>query len=220
MRPHPARVRSGRRAARRLLLVGFAACAVLSLVPVDWMRERLRVGCALEGRDWLCGPTTDYVGSAIGIVVLAAAAMVWAWLVLRATADAPRLRAGQLAVVGVLAVAPAVLQCAALLLDATLHPSGGEGLEADRIAMWVERGMLPMLVVAGAGALGFVGLRARASGVAPKVAAIQLGGSMGLLLAAAVMSSLGTLPTGVAAAAAIGAGWLVARAQGRDPKIP
>ncbi|WP_404311907.1 hypothetical protein LG314_11270 [Agrococcus terreus] len=211
-----ARAGSARRAAARLLLVGLAAAALTSAAPTAWLRERLRAGCELAGGDWRCDTGPFDVGAAIAVVVLVGIALGWAWLVLRATADAPRQRADQLAAIGVIAVLPGLAWSAWLLVDALLSGTAGAALEVDRAAMWVERAMVPTLVLAGAGALALVGLRTRAAGSQPKVAAIQLSASLVLLLGASLTTLFGLLPTSLAAAAAIVAAWRVARAQGRD----
>ncbi|WAC66616.1 hypothetical protein OVA14_02220 [Agrococcus sp. SL85] len=148
--------------------------------------------------------------------MLVALALGWSWLVLRATADRPRQRAEQLAVIGAIAVLPGVLQSAWLLVDAALSGTAGAGLEADRVAMWVERAMVPAIVLAGAGVLAVVGLRTRAAGSQPKVALIQLVAALVLLAGASLTTLFGLLPAALAAAAMIAAAWRVARAQGRD----
>lgn len=210
-----ARAGSARRDASRLLIAGLVAAAATSLVPGIFQRERLRAGCELSGREWVCGTGPDIAG-AIALVVLVALAIGWSWLVLRATADRPRQRAEQLAVVGAIAVLPGVLQSAGLLVDAALSGTAGAGLEADRVAMWVERAMVPAIVLAGAGVLAVVGLRTRAAGSQPKVALIQLVAALVLLAGASLTTLFGLLPAALAAAAMIAAAWRVARAQGRD----
>jgi hypothetical protein len=49
---------------------------------------------------------------------------------------------------------------------------------------------------------------------------LQLVAALVLLAGAILATLLGLLPTAIVAGAAIGAGWLVARAQGRDRRIP
>lgn len=211
-----ARTRAARATALWTLVIGFVASVLVGLSPASYLQARLRFGCAFVGEDWVCDDQAALLWPAIGIVALGALALGWAALIVRATWDAPRERAGQLAAIGIIAVAPTIVLFALLFVDALVHDAGGVSYEASRVAMWAERAMVPALSTALAGALAFVGLRVRAIGAFPRLATLQLAGAMLLLLGAAAMSSLGTLPSGIVAASAIAAGWTVAAATGPD----
>lgn len=205
-----ARRRAARAAALWTLVIGFGASVLVGLSPASFLQERLRFGCEYAGRDWFCQDFTVLIWPAIGIVVLGGLALGWVALIVRATWEAPEERAGQIAAIAVLAVAPTLIVFGLLLIDAVRHDASGVPLDASRVAMWVERAMLPALVTLVAGGVAFGGLRMRALGQARRVAGVQIVFALVLLLAAAAMSSLGTLPSGVVAAAAIGAGWYIA----------
>lgn len=209
---HGARRRAARAAAAWTLVIGFAASVLVGLSPASWLQARLRFGCEHDGTDWSCDDQLVLLWPAIGIVVLGALALGWVWLIVRATWEAPGERAGQIAAIAVLAVAPALVLCLLLLVDAVRHDAAGVTAEASRVAMWVERAMLPALVTLVAGGLAFGGLRMRALGQSGRVAGLQTVAALVLLLAAAAISSLGTLPSSIVAAAAIGAGWYIASA--------
>ncbi len=204
------RERAARAAALWLLVIGFVASSLVSLAPASWLQERLRFGCVLAGDDWVCDDQAVLLWPAIGGIVLAALALGAVALLVRATWDRARLRAEWLSFAALIGVLPSLLLCALLLLDAAAHDASGVAIDDSRVAMWVERAMLAALASAVAGVVAASGLRMRARGRAPRIAFIHLPAALLLLLLSAAMSSLGTLPSGVVAAAAIGAGWYVA----------
>ncbi|WP_306233082.1 hypothetical protein [Agrococcus beijingensis] len=212
---HGARRRAARAAALWTLVIGFGASVLVGLSPASWLQQRLRFGCELAGRDWFCDDQAVLVWPAVGIIVLGGLALGWSWLIVRATWEAPEERAGQIATFAVLAVAPTLIICGLLLVDAARHDASGVTIEASRIAMWVERAMLPALLTAVSGGLAFGALRMRALGQVRRVAAVQLVFALVLLFVAAAISSLGTLPSNIIAAAAIGAGWYIASASAK-----
>lgn len=204
------RERAARAAALWLLVIGFVASSMLSLAPASWLQERLRFGCRLEGDDWLCDDQAVLLLPAIGGVVLAALALGAVALLVRATWDRARLRAEWLSFAALIGVLPTLVLCALLLVDASVHDASGVQIDDSRVAMWAERAMLSALATAVAGVVAASGLRMRARGRAPRIAFIHLPAALLLLLLSAAMSSLGTLPSGVVAAAAIGAAWYIA----------
>lgn len=204
------RERAARAAALWLLVIGFVASSVLALAPASWLQQRLRFGCELVADDWVCDDQAVVLWPAIGGVVLAALSLGAVALLIRATWDRARLRAEWLAYTAVIGVLPSLLLCGLLLVDAAVHDASGVAVDDSRVAMWAERAMLSALASAVAGAVAASGLRMRARGRAPRIAFIHLPAAMLLLLLSAAMSSLGTLPSGVVAAAAIGAGWYIA----------
>ena len=204
------RERSARAAALWLLVIGFVASSMLSLAPASWLQQRLRFGCELSAGDWVCDDQAALLWAAVGGIVLGALALGGVALLVRATWDRARLRAEWLSFAAVIGVLPTLVLCGLLLWDAAAHDASGVPLDDSRVAMWAERAMLAALATAAAGAVAASGLRMRARGRAPRVAFIHLPAALLLLLLSAAMSSLGTLPSGVVAAAAIGAGWYVA----------
>jgi hypothetical protein len=205
-----ARERSARAAALWTLVIGFVASSLVSLAPASWLQERLRFGCELAGTDWICDDQAVLVWPAVGSVVVSGLALGGVALLIRATWDRARLRAEWLGLIALVGVLPTLLLCALLLVDAIAHDAAGVALDASRVAMWAERAMLSALATAVAGAVAASGLRMRARGQAPRIAFVHLPAALLLLLLSAAMSSLGTLPTGIVAAAAIGAGWYIA----------
>lgn len=204
------RERAARAAALWLLVIGFVASSLLSLAPASWLQQRLRFGCELTGDDWVCDDQAALLWPAVGGILLAALALGTVALLIRATWDRARLRAEWLSFAALIGVLPTLVLCALLLWDAAAHDASGVPIDDSRVAMWAERAMLSALASAVAGVVAASGLRMRARGRAPRVAFIHLPAALLLLLLSAAMSSLGTLPSGVVAAAAIGAGWYVA----------
>lgn len=204
------RERSARAAALWLLVIGFVASSVLSLAPASWLQQRLRFGCELVGDDWVCDDQAALLWPAIGGIVLAALALGAVALLIRATWDRARLRAEWLSFAALIGVLPTLVLCGLLLWDAAANDASGVAVGDSRVAMWAERAMLAALASAVAGVVAASGLRMRARGRAPRIAFIHLPAALLLLLLSAAMSSLGTLPSGVVAAAAIGAGWYIA----------
>ena len=94
------------------------------------------------------------------------------------------------------------------------HADGSPGVAHDdsRVAMWVERAMLPTIAIGAAGLLAGSGLRMRARGRPSRVAFVTLLLAFAMLFGAAATTALGLLPTGIVAAAAIGAAWYLAAA--------
>jgi hypothetical protein len=204
------RERSARAAALWLLVIGFVASSVLSLAPASWLQQRLRFGCELVGGEWVCDDQAALLWPAVGGIVLAALALGGVALLIGATWDRARLRAEWLAYTAIIGVLPTIVLCGLLLWDAAAHDATGVVVDDSRVAMWAERAMLAALTSAVAGMLAASGLRMRARGRAPRIAFVHLPAALLLLLLSAAMSGLGTLPSGVVAAAAIGAGWYIA----------
>ncbi|MCR8670255.1 hypothetical protein [Agrococcus sp. HG114] len=210
MTPQPSRERSARAAALWTLVLGFAASVLVGLSPTSWLQGRLRYGCALEGESWSCDGNAALLAAGVSSLVLSALALGAVALIVRATWDRARLRAERFGWIALIAVLPTLVLCALLLVDAVVRDPAGVPIDDSRVAMWVERAMLPALATAVAGVLAGSGLRMRARGRPRRVAFVTLALALALLLLSAAMSSLGTLPTGIAAAAAIGAGWYLA----------
>lgn len=204
------RERSARAAALWLLVIGFVASSLLSLAPTSWLQQRLRFGCELSAGDWSCDDQAVLLWPALGGIVLAALALGAVALLVRATWDRARLRAEWLSFTALIGVLPSLLLCGLLLVDAVAHDAAGVAIDDSRVAMWAERAMLSALATAVAGVIAASGLRMRARGRSPRVAFIHLPAALLLLLLSAAMSSLGTLPSGIVAATAIGAGWYIA----------
>ncbi|MGM1028697.1 MAG: hypothetical protein ACQEWM_02355 [Actinomycetota bacterium] len=219
------RERSARAAALWLLVIGFVASSLLALAPASWLQQRLRFGCELTADEWVCDEQAALLWPAVGGIVLGALALGGVALLVRATWDRARLRAEWLSFAAVLGVLPTLVLSLLLLWDAAAHDAAGVAMDDSRVAMWAERAMLSVLVSAVAGAVAASGLRMRARGRAPRIAFIHLPAALLLLLLSAAMSGLGTLPSGVVAAAAIGAGWYIAagawpmRRQDRDGDV-
>ena len=210
MTVQPSRERHARAAALWILVIGFVASLLVGLSPASWLQARLRFGCELAGGDWVCDGQAALLGAGISSAGLSALALGAVALIVRATWDRARLRAERFGIVALIAVLPTLLLCALLLVDAIARDPAGAAIVDSRVAMWIERAMLPALVTAVAGVLAGSGLRMRARGRPRRVAFVSLLTAFLLLLLAAAISSLGTLPTGIAAAAAIGAGWYLA----------
>lgn len=212
MSPRQGRERTARTGALWLLAIGFVLSTALSLAPVSWLQQRLRFGCEFGDEGWVCGELSTLLLPIVASIVLSALALGGVALMVRAIWDRVRLRAERLGIVAALAVLPTLLLGGLLLVDAIAHDAAGVVFEASRVAMFVERGMHGMFATAAAGVLAATGLRMRARGRNRRVAFLYLLTAYVLLLLAAGMSSLGTLPTGVVATAAIGAGWWIAAA--------
>ncbi|MGY3128024.1 putative membrane protein [Agrococcus sp. UYP33] len=210
MGPGQSRERSARAAALWLLVIGFIASAMVSLAPASFLQARLRFGCRLSGVDWVCDDQAALLWPAIGGTVLGALALGGVALLIRATWDRARLRAEWLGSIALIGVLPTVVLSLLLLVDAIAHDASGVALDASRVAMWAERAMLSALASIVAGLLAASGLRMRARGRPRRVAFVALITALLLLLLSAAMSSLGTLPSGIVAASAIGAGWYIA----------
>lgn len=204
------RERAARGAALWTLVAGFAASMLTGLSPTSWLQGRLRFGCALEEGEWVCDPNAALLAAGASSAVLGALALGAAALVVRATWDRARLRAERFGYLALIAVLPSLVLCGWLLVDAIASDDAGVAVDDSRVAMWVERAMLPALATAAAGLLAGSGLRMRARGRPRRIAFVTLVTSLVLLLLTAAMSALGTLPTGIVAAATIGAGWYLA----------
>ncbi|WP_347754442.1 hypothetical protein [Agrococcus sp. ProA11] len=210
MRPPRSRERSARAAALWLLVIGLVASSLTALAPASFLQQRLRFACVYTEREWLCDDQAALLVPAIVGVILAVLALGGTALVVRSTWDRVRLHAERFGVIALLAVLPTLIPAALLLVDAIIHDASGVPLEGSRVAMWIERAMLSTLGVAGAGALAGGALRMRARGRSRRVTFVQLIGALLLLLLSAAISSLATLPAGIVAASAIGAGWYLA----------
>lgn len=204
------RERSARAAALWLLVIGFVASAMVSLAPASFLQARLRFGCELSGGDWICDDQAALLWPAIAGTLLGALALGGVALLVRATWDRARLRAEWLGSIAIIGVLPTLVLLGLLLFDAIAHDASGVDLDASRVAMWAERAMLSALATLVAGLLAASGLRMRARGRPRRIAFVALVMALLLLLLSAAMSSLGTLPSGIIAAASIGAGWYVA----------
>ncbi len=210
MSQQAARERSARGAALWTLVAGFAASLLMGLSPASWLQARLRFGCALVEGDWACDGNAALLAAGISSAGLSALALGAAALVVRATWDRARLRAERFGYLALIAVLPTLILSGWLLVDAIASDAAGVAVDDSRVAMWVERAMLPALVTVAAGLLAGSGLRMRARGRPRRVAFVALVTALALLLLSAAMSALGTLPTGIVAASAIGAGWYLA----------
>ncbi|WP_413316825.1 hypothetical protein AA0Z99_09345 [Agrococcus sp. 1P02AA] len=210
MAPEVSRERAARTAALWTLAAGFLATALLALVPAGWLQGRLRFGCVLEAGDWVCDGSAALVAAGVSSAGLGGLALGAVALIVRATWDRARLRAERFGFIALIAVLPSLIMCAWLLVDAIIGDAVGVAHDDSRVAMWAERAMIAALITATAGMLAGSALRMRAGGRPRRAAFVALAAALALLLVAAAASALGTLPTGVAAAAAIIAGWRIA----------
>lgn len=210
MAPQVSRERAARTAALWTLVGGFAAAALLALVPAGWLQERLRFGCVLEAGVWACDGGAALVAAGVSSAVLGGLALGAVALIVRATWDRARLLAERFGFIALISVLPSLILFAWLLGDAILSDAVGVAHDDSRVSMWVERAMVAALMTATAGMLAGSALRMRAGGRPRRAAFVTLAAALALLVVSAAASSFGTLPTGIAAAAAILAGWRIA----------
>ncbi|MBO1769669.1 hypothetical protein [Agrococcus sp. TF02-05] len=194
------------------LAIGFGASVLVGLSPTSWLQARLRYACAFEAEEWVCDGNAALLAAGASSLVLSTLALGGIALIVRATWDRVRMRAERFGWIALIAVLPTLILCAVLLLDAATHEPADVGIDDSRLAMWIESAMIPALATAVAGVLAGSGLRMRARGRPRRVAFVTILPAFALLLVAAVISFLGTLPTGIVAASAIGAGWYLAAA--------
>lgn len=217
------RERAARAAALWMLLIGLVAAALTGLSGASWLQGALRFGCAPDatggGRAvWSCDDTMALLVPAIATVVLGIMAATVMLLIVRASWQDPRGHSGALGAAGVLAVAPAIVLCAALLWDASAWATAFPSIEPSRVALWREHALPALLAVAAAGIVAAVGLRMRARGRAGRLGAVLVVAALALLLLAAALTMLGTLSTGLLAAGVIGAAWYLAAATPQAPQ--
>ncbi|MCH1884247.1 hypothetical protein [Agrococcus sp. ARC_14] len=211
---------AARAAALWMLLIGFAGALLTGLSAARWLQGSLRFGCTVAatggGRAaWTCSDGMALLVPAIATVVLGAFAMAGALLVVTASWQRPSAHAGLLATAGPLAVMPALVLCAALWWDASVADAEGVLAGEGRVALWAEHALPAAITMAVAGVAAAAGLRMRARGLAGRLAGALVVLALALLLVAAVLSSLGTLSTGLIAAGVIGAAWYLAAAAPR-----
>ncbi|SDS28053.1 hypothetical protein [Agrococcus carbonis] len=206
------RERGARRAALWTLGIGLVASLLVSAAPAAWLQGRLRHGCALVDGAWACDSGVAVLTAVVSSAAAALVSLGLVALIVRATWDQVRLRAERFGVVALIAVLPALALCGWLLVEAVVADAAGVAHDDSRVAMWVERAMLPTIAIGAAGLLAGSGLRMRARGRPSRVAFVTLLLAFAMLLGAAATTALGLLPTGIVAAAAIGAAWNLAAA--------
>jgi cytochrome bd-type quinol oxidase subunit 2 len=212
MRRAATRERGARRAALWTLGIGLIASLLVSAAPAAWLQGRLRHGCALVDGSWACDGGDAVLTAVLSSAAAALVSLGLVALIVRATWDQVRLRAERFGVVALIAVLPALALCGWLLVEAIVADAAGVAHDDSRVAMWVERAMLPTIAIGAAGLLAGSGLRMRARGRPSRVAFVTLLLAFAMLLGGAATTALGLLPTGIVAAAAIGAGWHLAAA--------
>lgn len=224
MRDDTAQQRGARALALWMLGVGLIGALLTGLSAASWLQGGLRFGCswAAGGTEsgsasdgvWVCGDGIVLLMPGIAILVLGGLAVLIAALVVLTAWHRPRELAWLVAALAVLAVAPTVVTCLALLgyasaHDAVMHDAAAAPPES-RVALWQRFALPALALTVAAGALAALGVRMRAAGRAPRAAGALVIVALLLVLTSAALSMLGTLSLGLVAAGIIVAGWYLA----------
>lgn len=224
MRDDTAQQRGARALALWMLGVGLIGALLTGLSAASWLQGGLRFGCswAAGGTEsgsasdgvWVCGDGIALLMPGIAILVLGGLAVLIAALVVLTAWHRPRELAWLVAALAVLAVAPTVVTCLALLgyasaHDAVMHDAAAAPPES-RVALWQRFALPALALTVAAGALAALGVRMRAAGRAPRAAGALVIVALLLVLTSAALSMLGTLSLGLVAAGIIVAGWYLA----------